>query len=286
MREKILIIIVLVIVSSGCISLTDEVNDVESEVGSEEAPEFSELVSKAEESEYSVEYTYNLGPAMYDGEPEIHSSNGIRRVMRFGNLPGEGEVIYNAYYGGDEIEFSCTEGMEDTPVCGTPALDAPPTVDYYTRIGDFNVSHIGEDTKIGRDCIKYRISGGDYIDHYVDICLDSEKGFASQVERKTIEGDRTVESLEAVEYSSDVEESVEPLTNAVPSISCMTDEAEIITADFSGDVRVEVNDFETSIEMEEWSSETIDLSGELDEQENRIEVEAEDSVQTDVCYEG
>lgn len=287
MRSEALIFILLVIITSGCISSNDgEVSEAQSqEIDYEGTPDFSQLVKAAEESEYSVEYSYDMGPAMYDGRPELHSKDGVRRAVRSGDMPfGDGgEVLYNAYYS-EDVEVKCTEGLEETPGCGASALDAPPTVDYFARMDDLDVSHIGEDSNIGRDCIMYRVSGGDYVNHYIDICLDAEKGFATEVERKTVEENRTVESLEATDYSSNVEKDVEPLTNAVASISCFSDNAEIITTDFEGTVQVQANEFQTSIEMNEWSSRTLNLSGELDEQENQIEVHAGDSVETDICY--
>lgn len=249
-------------------------------------PSFSEIASRAENSEYHVEYDYaGPGPLMYIGEPEVFSYGGVRKVARPGNMPGRGAVSYNVYYK-ENFEIDCIEGGERSQDCSTLPTDVAPSTDHYgDRIERFNVTKKGLRSKLGRECYMYRLSGGDFINAYMDICLDRQKGFVSFLTMMSPKYNRTVMDMDAVKYEPDVSaESVSPPVKAVPYISCYSEELNITTTDYSGEVKYRVNDRENrTITMGEWSIRTIDVSEEMKDGDNTAKAYAKGRSDESFC---
>ncbi len=240
-------------------------------------PSFSEIATRAETSEYHVEYRYDgTGPLIYSGEPEVYSHGGVRKVARPGDMPGGGRVSYNVYYK-DDIEVDCSEGLGDDARCSTLPTDVAPSTDHYSdRIERFNVTKKGSRTRLGRECYMYRLSEGDFINSYMDICLDRQKGFVSFLEMRSPEYNRTIMDMEAVDYEAEAsEEDVRPPVKAVPWVTCYSGDLNITTTDYSGEVKFQVNDGDNrTINMEEWSVRTLNVSEEMEDGKNTVKTYA------------
>jgi len=294
--KKLVILMLLAVIASGCGSegssepqsdQQTQIPEPESvEFSPEDQPSFSELAQKAENSQYHVEYDYEgPGPLMYIGEPEVFSYNGVRMVARPGNLPGEGAVSYNVYYK-DDIEVGCTEGGEELSGCNTMPVDVAPSTDHYSdRIERFNVTQKGLESKLGRQCFMYRLEGGDFLNSYMDICLDAEKGFVSFLDMKADGSGRTVMDMDATGYDTEVSrENIRPPVKAVPRISCFEETVNITSTDYSGEVKFHVNDGENrTVEMSEWSVETFEASQGIGEGENTVKAYAGGSSDSSFC---
>lgn len=293
--KKLVVLMLLAVVASGCASEGSsepqqgetQVPEPEStEFSPEDQPSFSQLAQKAENSRYHVEYDYEgPGPLMYIGKPEVFSYDGVRMVARPGNMPGEGAVSYNVYYR-DDIEVGCTEGSEELSGCNTMPVDVAPSTDHYSdRIERFNVTEKGLESKLGRECYMYRLEGGDFLNSYMDICLDAEKGFVSFLDMKAEGSGRTVMDMNATGYDLEVSpENVRPPVKAVPRISCYQETVNITTTDYSGAVKFQVNDGENrTVEMSEWSVETVDVSQNMEEGENTVEAYVGDTKDSSFC---
>lgn len=278
------ILLAITVIASGCMGGSSEPEtDTNQPINQ---PSFSEVASKAELSEYSVRYSYDgPGPLIYSGRPEVYSYNGVRKVRRPGQMPGGSEISYNVYYSGD-IEIDCSEGMRGLSGCSTLPTDVAPSTDYYDyRIDRFNVTKKGVRTHLDRQCYLYRLSGGDFINSYMDICLDREKGFVSFLEMKSDEFNRTVMEMEAEAYKPTASaENVSAPVNAVPSISCYDETVNITTTDYSGLVTFNVNEGENrTIEMDDWSEKSFNITGKIVEGENTVKAYAGSTVGESFC---
>ena len=283
--NRLTFILVLVVVASGCSSM-ETPDSGEGQYRIQENISFSGLASRAESTDYHVKYDYNgTGPLMYIGEPEVYSYDGTRKVSRPGNLPGEGMVNYTVYYRND-IEIDCAEGSGEYSGCSTLPIDVAPSTDHYSyRIERFNATKKGLETHLGRECNMYRLSGGDFINSYLDICLDSRKGFISFMEMYSPEYNRTVEEMEAVSYSPEASKNdVRPSVKAVPTIDCYEEKVNITTTDYSGEVKFQVNDGDNrTVEMSEWRVETFNISEGMEDGENTVRAYAGGSSDSSLC---
>lgn len=296
---KAYLLIVVVILASGCASVSDspaENETVETDFEGQESPDsnptFSELASKAESTNYHVKYTLEgLGPLMYDGTPEVFSYNGVRKVSRFGNLSsfnfgGNENGYYNVYYTKD-LQIDCIEGWDTGNGCSTLPTDGAPSVDYYDyRIDRFNVSRLGTRDVLGRRCHLFELSGGDFINSKLDICLDEKKGYAAFLEMKTLGNvSRTTMEMEATEFNMDVSaEDVKLPVDAVSYLTCTDGSLNITKNRFSGDVKFNLNGKENrTASLEAWSTETFDVSDSIEEGLNTATVYAGGTSDSSEC---
>jgi len=222
---------------------------------------------------------------MYIGEPEVFSYGGVRMVARPGNMPGGGMVSYNAYYS-NGVEIGCSEGSEEFSGCNSMPVDVAPSTDHYSdRIERFNVTKKGPETHLGRGCYLYRLQRGDFINSYMDICLDSEKGFVSFLDMKAEETGRKVMDMEATDYEAEASRAdITPPKKAVPQIQCYSGDLNITTTDYSGKVKFSVNSGENrTLNMDSWSVKSVSASDEMKEGENEVKAYAGGTEETSSC---
>lgn len=277
----------LVILTSGFINLgassADDLDSNQNITGEEEIdnkPSFRELASKAENTEYHVEYTLEgRGPLMYNGRPEIYSYQGVRKVSR------DGGVYYNVYYK-DNHQIDCFEKTELDNTCDTLPTDVAPSIDHYDyRIDRFNITHLGERSIINRSCQMFELRGDDFINSKLNICLDNEKGFASLIEMKTTGNhSKTAMKMKATDYNMEVSsKDVKPPVNAVSWLTC-DGKLNITATRYSGEVKFNLNgeDNKTAY-LESWTTETFNVSESMEEGLNTATVYAGETSDSSDC---
>jgi|GEM_PF-1955452 len=279
-------LIVSVLLVSGCVSLDSQViqdGDASDQKSLGEQPSFSEMVSRAEETTYHVEYTYEgTGPAIYAGEPELFSNSEVRRLWR----PAEDSEFSNNLYYKDSLKISCPDRENRRAECSLNPADEVPSVDLYSyRIDDLNITKKGLKTHIGRDCYLYRLKGEDFTRSYVDMCLDSQKGFLSYMSMESNSSDRIIQDMQATTVDSDVsDEDVSLPIKAIPEISCGDEELKLTTTDYSGEVKFSINDAENrTVEIGEWSSKTLEIIQTISEGKYEVKAYANGAFETDSC---
>lgn len=182
------------------------------------------------------------------------------------------------------------------------------SIDFEEQLENVNISRNGTRTVADRKCNMYVLrsqeeinasgvpsAATDYSDGTVNICLDRGKGYPaimearSEVEQSELRsGGSSTQSigLEATSYQRSVSaESLEVPVKLVTSMTCDPFQANITTFDYSGEATVSINEQNRTINLDENSQRTLDLSTDQRESgSNSLKVYSGGEIKEETCY--
>lgn len=275
MKFKLILAVVLIIISSGCInSQADQLNPNREEISDSER--FSQLVSESETAKYSVKYTGDdtgvTGSILGTPNLEVTQFGGWTSYKTGHDLSGVKAEI--SFYENDQIRLSCrdiTYQGENIVKCssvpditrniGGENITYSSYTQKYTELGvEKNVEFVGESEVLGRTCERFRYSFEPRIsyslpelDRNVSICLDSEKGFVSHLEVQTdsdAEVTKTV-TYRMESYSEQIDmEDLKPPVDAILKQEFGDSHVEIIPVDSPEKVRITSDGFSRTVNFD------------------------------------
>ena len=275
--------------------------------------QFKSQISDMKGSEYQVSYEIDADLSGLGGlisgsvrEPELYNDGQNSKMVV--DVAGVTMAMYDLF---QNRTVTCSEGSilginnESELDC---SVSNTGSIDFEEQFEKVNISRNGTRTVADRKCNMYVLrsqeeinasgvpsAATEYSDGKVNICLDRQKGYPAIMEaRSEIEqselrsGGSSTQSigLEATSYQDSASaESLEIPVKLATSMTCDPFQANITTFDYSGETKVSINEQNRTINLDENSQRTLDLSTDRRESgSNSLKVYAGENTMEETCY--
>lgn len=301
MRTRIVLLMVVVVLGSGCAALQDQ------------SPEqkFKSQLQDATTSKYHVEYDIEADMGGIGGmisgavdSPELYSTEERSKfVVGFSGMTA---AVYNVF--GENTAY-CTEGSFlglDNSSNGPECKKTPDTEIKTEWMENVSIKEAGTETVASRECNLYTLEEAEnfssseipdkaeqYSEGNFKICLDKEKGYPALISLKMnrtseLRSSDSEQSIDIKAESHDTEfdemDLIVPVS-AITTLSCDPFQANVTSFGYEGSADVTVNgQEETTITMETGDTETVELSeANKEDGTNEIEVDTGRNTYTSEC---
>ena len=304
MRRTAILFLSLVVVVSGC-----------SQILGSQSPEqqFKSQVQDMTSSTYHVSYEVEAQLSGLGGivtgsvqNPELYS-NGEKSKMAVDIA----DMTFAAYGLFQNRTTTCSEGSLFGISNNTGlqcSVSTTGSIDFEEQLEEVNITRNGTRTVADRKCNMYVLRSDEeinasgvpstatqYSEGTVNICLDRQKGYPaivtmeSEVEQQSElrSGNSSTQSigLRATSYDGSVSTSLEVPVDISTSLTCDPFQANVTTFDYSGDTTVSVNGENRTVQLQEESTRTLDLSNESRVSgTNEVIVDTGENRRESTCY--